>query len=94
MENNRERIVINLPNGFKLVAERSYDPKYRNEIYVGIETDDGAWCQDLAVIRNAYSISDDLAVVSKPDLFEVLVYADKNYEDYTSKFQIGIREDV
>lgn len=33
--------------------------------------------QDLAVIRNAYSINENLRVVWNPDMLEVLVYADK-----------------
>ncbi len=94
MEKDNKRIVINLPNGFRLVAEQNQDPEFRNEIYVGIETDDGVFYQDLAVIRNAYSINENLRVVWNPDMLEVLVYADKNDEDYTNKFSVGIREDT
>ena len=35
-----KRIVIPLPNGFKLVAEGSTDPNYPYEIYVGILGED------------------------------------------------------
>lgn len=94
MEKDNKRIVINLPNGFRLVAEQNQDQEFRNEIYVGIETDDGVFYQDLAVIRNAYSINENLRVVWNPDMLEVLVYADKNDEDYTNKFSVGIREDT
>jgi hypothetical protein len=94
MEKDNKRIVINLSNGFRLVAEQSQDPEFRNEIYVGIETDDGVYYQDLAVIRNAYSINENLRVVWNPDILEVLVYADKNDEDYTNKYSVGIREDT
>lgn len=95
MEKDNKRIAINLPNGFRLVAEQNQDPEFRNEIYVGIETDDGVFYQDLAVIRNAYSIDENLRAVWSPDMLEVLVYADKNCEDYTNKFHINInREDV
>ena len=93
MGKDNKRIAINLPNGFRLVAEQNQDPEYRNEIYVGIETDDGVFCQDLAVIRNAYSIDENPRAVWSPDMMEILVYADKNYEDYTNKFSVGIRSD-
>lgn len=62
MKSGDNRITIELPKGLKLVAERNIDPEYQNEIYVGIETPDGIWHQDLAVIRNAYSIDDNLIV--------------------------------
>lgn len=87
MENNR--IVIDL--GFaKLVAERGIDNKY-NEIYIGIEKD-GVWVQDLATVREKYHYEDnpnsDIPNVVNEDKFEVLVYADKNNEDYTNKFTV------
>ena len=53
MKSGDNRITIELPKGLKLVAERNIDPEYQNEIYVGIETPDGIWHQDLVVIRNA-----------------------------------------
>lgn len=89
---NDNRVVIDLPNGLKLVAEQNPDSEYGNEIYIGITTSDGTWLQDLAVVRNAYSIDDNLAVHWKPDRFEVLVCADKDDEDYTDKFSIGLRD--
>lgn len=87
MENNR--IVIDL--GFaKLVAEKGIDNKY-NEVYIGIEKD-GVWVQDLAVVRQKYHYKDnpnsDIPDVVNEDKFEVLVYADKNDEDYTNRFVI------
>lgn len=91
-EKNDSRIVIKLPNGLKLVAEQNTDPEYQNEFYVGIETQKGVWHQNLAVIRNAYSIDDNLAVNLEPDRFEVLVYADKDSEDYTNKLSIDLRD--
>lgn len=87
MENNR--IVIDL--GFaKLVAERGIDNKY-NEIYIGIEKGD-IWVQDLAVVREKYHYEDnpnsDIPNVVNENKFEVLVYADKDNEDYTNRFVI------
>lgn len=93
MEENDSRIVIKLPGGLKLVAEQNTNPEYQNELYIGIETMDGVWHQDLAVVRNAYSIDDNLVVNWEPDKFEVLVYADKDDEDYTNKFSINLRDD-
>lgn len=87
MENNR--IVIDL--GFaKLVAEKGTDNNY-NEIYVGVEKE-GSWSQDLAIVREKYHYKDNpnsgIPTVVNEGKFEVLVYADKNDEDYTNKFII------
>lgn len=60
MKSGDNRIAIELPKGLKLVAEQNVNPEYQNEIYVGIETSDGIWHQDLAVIRNAYFIDDNV----------------------------------
>lgn len=93
MKSRDNRITIELPKGLKLVAEQNIDQEYQNEIYVGIETPDGIWHQDLAVIRNAYSIDDNLIVNWNPGKFEVLVYANKDDEDYTNKFSVELRDD-
>ena len=85
-----QRIVIPLPNGFKLVAEGSTDPNYPYEIYVGILGDDDVWYQDLAVVRNAYHYEEGVqAHVHDEDKYEVLVYGNENDEDYTESFEIG-----
>ena len=80
MKSGDNRITIELSKGLKLVAERNIDPEYQNEIYVGIETPDGIWHQDLAVNWN-------------PGKFEVLVYANKDDVDYTNKFSVELRDD-
>lgn len=56
---NNNRIVIDLPNGYKLVAEQNTDPTYNREIFVGIVDSNGVWHQDLAVIRSSYIIGKD-----------------------------------
>lgn len=66
MKSGDNCITIELPKGLKLVAEQNIDPEYQNEIYVGIETPNGIWHQDLVVIRNAYSIDDSLIVNWNP----------------------------
>lgn len=43
MEKDNKRIAINLPNGFRLIVEQNQATGFQNEIYVGIETDDGIW---------------------------------------------------
>lgn len=84
------RIAIKLPNGMKLVAEQNQDPNFDKEIYVGIESQDGVWVQDLAIVRNDYSIGSNEQVVWNPKEMEVCVYADKDSEDYTHIFHIGV----
>ena len=91
MKSGDNRITIELPKGLKLVAERNIDPEYQNEIYVGIETPDGIWHQDLVVIRNAYSIDDNLIVNWNPGKFEVLVYANKDDVDYTNIWMMSMK---
>lgn len=86
---NTQRIVIDLDGGYKLVAEQNEDPYYNKEIFVGILDPDGVWHQDLAVIRSAYQTKNN-ETVWKNDLFDVLVYADKDCEDYTDNFAIGL----
>ena len=93
-EKQNNRIEISLPNGMKLVAEQNQDPNYDKEIYIGLETLDGSWYQDLAVVRNAYFINDNLQTVWDSAKMEVLVYADENDEDYTNKFSIDIYDEV
>lgn len=49
----------------------------------------GVWYQDLAIVRNAYTYNGD-TVEWKDEEFEVLVYSDKDNEDFTHDFSIGI----
>lgn len=82
-----QKIIIDLHNGTKLVAEESCDSSFPSEIYIGIMSDDDVFWQDLAIVREKYEIDN-----GKPecieDKFEVLVYADEKNEDYTNKFEI------
>lgn len=84
-----KRIDIPLPNGFHLVAEQNTDPMYENELYIGITDGNGVWWQDLAVVRNAYQYDGD-DVVWKDEEFDVLVYSDKDNEDFTHDFTVGL----
>lgn len=85
-----KRIVIPLPNGLNLVAEQNSDPNYSREIFIGIMDRGGVWHQDLAIVRNAYTYNHNLDVEWKDEAFEVLVYSDKDNEDFTHDFSIGM----
>ncbi len=78
-ESNGQKVLVDLPNGYKLVAERSSDPMYEKEIYIGLLNKDGVWCQDLAVVGEL-----------RDGVFGVFVYSDCNDEDYTHEFTIGM----
>lgn len=82
--NNRIEIDLGFAN---LVAEASTND-YK-EIYVALESKDGVWFQDLAVIGHKNHHDDDLNVVNEEGI-RALVYADKDNEDYTNEFNIGI----
>lgn len=85
---NDNRIEIRLPNSFRLVAERNPDAAFDRELYIGIVDDSGVWYQDLAIVRNAYEIDEMMNTVWKEDEFEILVYSDKDDEDYTHAFRV------
>lgn len=86
--NNRIKIDL----GFaKLIVEQGTHPDYSREVYVGLEKY-GRWFQDIAVIGQHYHYGDDKSV-SDPVYdkgIRVLVFADKDSEDYTNEFTIGI----
>ena len=85
-----KRIEIELDNGYKLVAETGTDSNYPAEIYVGIETPDGSWWQDLATVKNEYEYNDDGSIEYKDGKYEVLVYGREYEEDYTERFEIDL----
>ena len=76
-------LKIVLPNGYKLVAERSTNPDFPNEIYVYIEDAGGGVAQDLTLVK--------YDEISK--LFAIYVWGDENSEDYTEKYTVGIYEE-
>ena len=80
-----------LDNGYKLVTERNQG-SYDKEIYVGIESPNGAYIQDLATIRPSYRTNNNDVIFSS-NHFEVLVYSDNTIDDYTHKFGIGLVEE-
>lgn len=87
----RSMIKIPVGNGVNIVAEQSSDPNFTREIYIGLVNDNDMWLQDLAIVRQKYEVPKDECVVNYVDReYEVLVYSDKDDEDFTHKF--GIQE--
>ena len=78
---HQQKIIIELQNGLQLAVEQNQDPNFSKEIYVGV-IKDNVWYQDLAIVRSVADQNDAE--------FEVLVYADKDSEDYTDQFRIGL----
>lgn len=85
-----ESIRIRTESGKYLTVD--YSGNEFKEFYIGLEDEDGVWIQDLAVVREKYSFGVDESekYITKPvkGIYEVLVYADKDSEDYTHKFSI------
>lgn len=92
MPEMKQKIVIELRNGLKLIAAQSNDPNYKNEIAIGVMKN-GVWYQDLAIVRSRYKTDAIGTTRYAENEFEVLVYADKNDEDYTDSFPIDLYED-
>lgn len=77
-----------MQNGLKLAAgcavKQNQGQNFSKEIYVGV-IKDNVWYQDLAIVRSVADQNDNE--------FEVLVYADKDSEDYTDQFRIGLSQE-
>lgn len=85
-EHETSKMCIDL--GFaKLVTEKGADPNYK-EIFISLETNDGAFIQDLAIVGGKYHYENDDVVQDKG--ISVKVYSDEYNEDYTHNFDIGI----
>ena len=82
-----QKIIIDLHNGTKLVAEGSCDSSFPGEIYIGILDESEVFWQDLAVVRGKYN-NNGIEPRYADNKFEVLVYTDEKNEDYTKKFEI------
>lgn len=86
MENDN-KLVVQLASGNRLVAEIYDGGTFPEEIciyIVGKET--GLWLQDIAMISNDYNRGTS---EQTKDCVRVMVFADKNNEDYTNVFEIG-----
>ena len=86
------KIVIPLDNGYKLIAEQNIDSEFNKELFVGIETDTGAYHQDLVIVRPTYKFENE-NVVFDSDKFEMLVFGDEKREDYTNKFTVPLYQE-
>lgn len=80
-----EQIKIPLDNGYNLVALKGADPDRRNEIHVCVTDADDVFNQDIVVVRSNNAQADNQ--------FEVLVYADKDAENHTDAFTVGLHRD-
>lgn len=87
------RIEIELPNGYKLVAEQNTDPQYSREMFIGIVDHAGVWHQDLAVVRSSYHYVGD-KIVWNDKQFDILVYGSEDNEDFTDDFTVGLYEET
>lgn len=92
-EAKANRIEIELPNGYKLVAEQNTDPQYTREMFVGIVNPNGVWHQDLAIVRSSYHYDGD-KVIWDNKKFDVLVYGNEDNEDFTEDFTVGLYEGI
>ena len=87
-----ERISIKLNDGHYLVAEHNSDPTFNNEIYIGLDDENGCFVQDLAIVRQAYTFKGPLDGVNYiPEKYQVLVFGDSDDEDFTEKFEIDLK---
>ena len=84
-------IKIPVGNGINIVAEQGTDSSFPREIYIGLVNDNDMWLQDLAIVRQAYNLSsgDDDGGEYIDGKYQVLVFSDKDNEDYTHKFDIN-----
>lgn len=82
------KFIIPLSNGYKLISEQNMG-EFNKELYVGIEAPDGAYVQDLVIIRPTYKFKEN-EVVFDADKFEILVFGDAKTEDYTDKYTVPL----
>ena len=90
---NNNSIKIDL--GFAtLVAERNlcFNDAIR-ELMIYLTDNSGAVLQDIAIVRQKYHVREDECATDEnefvnEDTVEVLVFSDRNSEDYTKKFNI------
>ena len=75
-----QKIIIDLPNGDKLVAEEC--PHTGGQIAIGIMRDN-MWIQDLAVVETEGTEN------YTEDKFNVYVYGSEYDECYTERFEIN-----
>lgn len=89
MENNRIEIPLN--NGFKLVACQNTDPIYNQELYVGIEDENGVFYQDIVCVQSSYEYDRNGKVhYNDHGIFNVYVWQNELSEDYSHKLEVKL----
>ena len=86
MENKKIKIDLGFAT---LVVEAGNDQM--KDVYVVLEDSKGSWFQDLTVIGQKYHV--DGENIAYDEGIRVRVFADKDNEDYTHSFDIGIFKD-
>lgn len=76
-----------------LVVSQNTDPCFNFEVFAYIE-ENGCIIQDIAIVRPNYiwHAPVDWPIVNG-NLMEVIVFGDKDMDDYTNKFTIPVRKD-
>lgn len=85
------KLSLKLDENVSLVAEKNIDNGYK-EIFLGIESKEGVWLQDLAIIGQNYHYDKTGEVVQNPNQYSVKVFGNENEEDFTEEFLIGTYE--
>lgn len=88
-----KELKIPMGNGYNLVALADIDPRYPYEIRVCITDADDVFNQDIVTVRDSYTQVESNVMKAVDGQFEVLVYADKDAEDYTNAFTVGLHRD-
>lgn len=81
-----EKVKIDLGYAV-LTAEKNSDPTYP-EIIIRLEDSGGSWIQDLAIVGSQYHYNDGEVVCDEG--ISIKVYSDKENEDFTHDFNVGI----
>ena len=86
-----DRIEIVIDEHTKLVGWKDTVTEY-NEMCIYLEKD-GYIYQDLVLVRQRHSNDDGSDIIHVPGEYQVLVWGDKDDEDYTNLFDIEERKD-
>ena len=86
-----DKFLIELSNGYKIVSERNTG-EFDKELYIGLEAPNGAYIQDLVIVRPTYKFKED-HVDFDADKFEILVFGDAEKDDFTDKYIVPLNKD-
>jgi hypothetical protein len=87
-----EPFLVPLDDRFSICVEKSTDPEYPSEVYVGVQDTRTGIIQDIAVVRAPYTydINDNDGPHFESDKVELLCYEDETSEDYTRSIIIPL----